>query len=199
MQLLREPRRERVAAGVCERVPDRMPHLRRSGRPDERGRADRKREATSVRKPRRGRSRRSSTSVPKRARFSRRSPLGRSSTRKARCCCARWRRPAPDPQRPGDARVDYDTPHVKPWGLDMAIYLLTKGIATGAMLLSALLCLRLRRSFAADDVVGPAHLARLSHRHRRRFSSPISNGPNASTTSSCARTGGRGWSGARIS
>jgi Fe-S-cluster-containing dehydrogenase component/formate-dependent nitrite reductase membrane component NrfD len=47
--------------------------------------------------------------------------------------------PVPDPQRPGDARVDYDTPHIKPWGLDMAIYLLTKGIATGTMLLSALL------------------------------------------------------------
>ena len=27
----------------------------------------------------------------------------------------------------------------KPWGLDMALYLLTKGIATGTMLVSALL------------------------------------------------------------
>ena len=44
--------------------------------------------------------------------------------------------PEPDPQRPGAPRVDYDTPHVKPWGFDMALYLLTKGIATGAMLLS---------------------------------------------------------------
>jgi Fe-S-cluster-containing dehydrogenase component/formate-dependent nitrite reductase membrane component NrfD len=49
--------------------------------------------------------------------------------------------PAPDPQRPGDPRVDYDMPHVKPWGFDMALYLLTKGIATGTMLLSLLLVL----------------------------------------------------------
>jgi Fe-S-cluster-containing dehydrogenase component/formate-dependent nitrite reductase membrane component NrfD len=47
--------------------------------------------------------------------------------------------PSPDPAHPGDPRVDYDTPHEKPWGLDMALYLLTKGIATGAMLLSAIL------------------------------------------------------------
>ncbi|HXI28803.1 MAG TPA: NrfD/PsrC family molybdoenzyme membrane anchor subunit [Vicinamibacterales bacterium] len=64
--------------------------------------------------------------------------------------------PAPDPSRPGDARVDYDTPHVKPWGLDMAIYLLTKGIATGTMLVSLLL------PFVSGDrspltlLVGPA-------------------------------------------
>ncbi len=44
--------------------------------------------------------------------------------------------PAPDALRPADPRVDYDTPHAKPWGVDMAIYLLTKGIATGVMLLS---------------------------------------------------------------
>jgi formate-dependent nitrite reductase membrane component NrfD/ferredoxin len=47
--------------------------------------------------------------------------------------------PTADPSRPGDARVDYDTPHAKPWGLDMALYLLTKGIATGTMLLTAIL------------------------------------------------------------
>jgi Fe-S-cluster-containing dehydrogenase component/formate-dependent nitrite reductase membrane component NrfD len=47
--------------------------------------------------------------------------------------------PAPNPAAPGAPRVDYDTPHEKPWGLDMALYLLTKGIATGAMLLSAIL------------------------------------------------------------
>src|SRR5262249_9223453 len=49
--------------------------------------------------------------------------------------------PSVDPARPGDARVDYDTPHVKPWGIDMALYLLTKGIATGALLLAAVLWL----------------------------------------------------------
>ncbi|MDE3156455.1 MAG: polysulfide reductase NrfD [Acidobacteriota bacterium] len=47
--------------------------------------------------------------------------------------------PAEDPARPGAPRVDYDMPHHKPWGVDMAIYLLTKGISAGAMLLSALL------------------------------------------------------------
>src|SRR5438477_455275 len=47
--------------------------------------------------------------------------------------------PAPDPLHPGEARVDYDTPHEKAWGVDMAIYLLTKGIATGTMLVSLLL------------------------------------------------------------
>ncbi len=46
---------------------------------------------------------------------------------------------APDPSRPGDPRVDYDTPHEKPWGLDMALYLMTKGIGTGAMLMTAIL------------------------------------------------------------
>ncbi len=43
------------------------------------------------------------------------------------------------PARPGAARVDYDVPHKQAWGLDMALYLLTKGIATGAMLLAAIL------------------------------------------------------------
>jgi Fe-S-cluster-containing dehydrogenase component/formate-dependent nitrite reductase membrane component NrfD len=40
---------------------------------------------------------------------------------------------------PGLPRVDYDVPHEKPWGFDMAVYLLTKGIAAGALFLSALL------------------------------------------------------------
>jgi Fe-S-cluster-containing dehydrogenase component/formate-dependent nitrite reductase membrane component NrfD len=47
--------------------------------------------------------------------------------------------PMPDPDAPGDPRVDYDVPHGKPWGLDMVLYLLFKAIATGAMLVSALL------------------------------------------------------------
>jgi Fe-S-cluster-containing dehydrogenase component/formate-dependent nitrite reductase membrane component NrfD len=47
--------------------------------------------------------------------------------------------PEPDPRDPGAPRVDYDTPHVKPWGLDMAVYLLSKGIATGCLLLSVVL------------------------------------------------------------
>ncbi len=47
--------------------------------------------------------------------------------------------PQPDAGDPGAPRVDYDTPHVKAWGLDMAVYLLTKGIATGSLLLAAIL------------------------------------------------------------
>ena len=47
--------------------------------------------------------------------------------------------PVPDPDSPGDPRVDYDVPHVKPWGLDMVLYLLFKAIGTGAMLIAALL------------------------------------------------------------
>jgi Fe-S-cluster-containing dehydrogenase component/formate-dependent nitrite reductase membrane component NrfD len=44
----------------------------------------------------------------------------------------------PDPANPGDPRVDYDVPHRKAWGLDLVLYLLTKGVSTGAMFLSAL-------------------------------------------------------------
>jgi formate-dependent nitrite reductase membrane component NrfD len=64
--------------------------------------------------------------------------------------------PEADPDRPGDARVDYDTPHAKAWGFDMALYLLTKGIATGTMLV----CLALQRYAGSASwpaiVVGPA-------------------------------------------
>ena len=44
----------------------------------------------------------------------------------------------PDPTNTGDPRVDYDVPHKKAWGIDLVLYLLTKGISTGAMFLSAL-------------------------------------------------------------
>jgi Fe-S-cluster-containing dehydrogenase component/formate-dependent nitrite reductase membrane component NrfD len=63
--------------------------------------------------------------------------------------------PAPDPGNPGDPRVDYDVPHGKPWGVDMALYLLTKGIATGTMLVSMLLPLVVGPS-ALTTTVGPA-------------------------------------------
>lgn len=49
--------------------------------------------------------------------------------------------PEANPESPGDPRVDYDMPHRKAWGLDMAFYLLTKGVATGALFLSVLLWL----------------------------------------------------------
>src|SRR5215471_8792905 len=34
--------------------------------------------------------------------------------------------PDVDPESPGDPRVDYDTPHKKPWGIDMVLYLFFK-------------------------------------------------------------------------
>ena len=49
--------------------------------------------------------------------------------------------PMPDPEAPGDPRVDYDIPHGKPWGIDMVLYLLFKAIGTGAMLIAALVSL----------------------------------------------------------
>ena len=49
--------------------------------------------------------------------------------------------PPEDPESPGDPRVDYDTPHAKPWGTDMVLYLFMKAVSTGAMLLGAILWL----------------------------------------------------------
>jgi formate-dependent nitrite reductase membrane component NrfD len=63
--------------------------------------------------------------------------------------------PAPDPQRPGEPRVDYDTPHARPWGTDMVAYLLTKGIATGAMLVCAMLFL-MGGSSPLTRIIGPS-------------------------------------------
>jgi Fe-S-cluster-containing dehydrogenase component/formate-dependent nitrite reductase membrane component NrfD len=64
--------------------------------------------------------------------------------------------PAPDAAQPGDARVDYDVPHAKAWGIDMALYLLTKGIATGAMLVSLLIAYIHGTSSTLATTVGPA-------------------------------------------
>ena len=50
--------------------------------------------------------------------------------------------------RPGDPRVDYDVPHRKAWGMDLVMYLMTKGISTGAMMISVG-ALAQRRSLAA--------------------------------------------------
>ena len=63
--------------------------------------------------------------------------------------------PEADPDRPGDARVDYDTPHAKPWGFDMALYLLTKGIATGTMLVCLLGGLVRGETSLVSLIVGP--------------------------------------------
>jgi Fe-S-cluster-containing dehydrogenase component/formate-dependent nitrite reductase membrane component NrfD len=64
---------------------------------------------------------------------------------------------SPDPQAdsPGDPRVDYDVPHKKAWGMHLVLYLLTKGISTGAMFLSALFWL-LGDTSSLVAVVGPA-------------------------------------------
>jgi Fe-S-cluster-containing dehydrogenase component/formate-dependent nitrite reductase membrane component NrfD len=62
--------------------------------------------------------------------------------------------PMPDPAEPGAPRVDYDTPHAKPWGFHMALYLLTKGVATGALFLSVLLWLWGSRD-TLTTIVGP--------------------------------------------
>jgi len=64
--------------------------------------------------------------------------------------------PAPDPSRPAEARVDYDSPHAVPWGLDMALYLLTKGIATGTLLVSLLLPFASGGRSPLTLIVGPA-------------------------------------------
>lgn len=45
----------------------------------------------------------------------------------------------PDSKSPGDPRVDYDVPHKKAWGIDLVLYLLTKGISTGALFIGAVL------------------------------------------------------------
>jgi Fe-S-cluster-containing dehydrogenase component/formate-dependent nitrite reductase membrane component NrfD len=51
-----------------------------------------------------------------------------------------------DPARPGDPRVDYDMPHQQAWGMDLVLYLLLKGLSTGALFVAALLWLAGERS-----------------------------------------------------
>jgi Fe-S-cluster-containing dehydrogenase component/formate-dependent nitrite reductase membrane component NrfD len=63
--------------------------------------------------------------------------------------------PVPDRSEPGEPRVDYDTPHLQAWGIDMAVYLLTKGIATGTMIVSLLLPL-VSSDGALTRIAGPA-------------------------------------------
>src|SRR5438132_5133283 len=63
--------------------------------------------------------------------------------------------PAPNPLKPGDTRIDYDVPHEKAWGFDLVLYLLAKGISTGAMMLSAMLWLMGNRS-PPVSIAGPA-------------------------------------------
>ena len=114
---------------------------------------------------RRARARRSSTSAPTTACMQPEiADAAVHVTRKARCCCGRSDRRRRIRTRPATPRVDYDTPHEKPWGLDMALYLLTKGISTGAMLLSALLLVA-RRSIAAGRR-SPARSSRSSSSSR---------------------------------
>ena len=63
--------------------------------------------------------------------------------------------PAEDPASPGDPRVDYDTPHKKPWGVDMVTYLFLKAISTGAMMMAAFLVLG-DGDFTQTAIVAPA-------------------------------------------
>ena len=93
-----------------------------------------------------------------------------------------------DPQRPATPRVDYDVPHSKPWGFDLVLYLLIKGISTGAMFLSALLWLLGDRS-SLVGLGGPLVSRVLRDRHGGRPGRSISSGRSGSTTSSRGRTG----------
>ncbi len=60
----------------------------------------------------------------------------------------------PEGLDPGHARVDYDAPHKKAWGIDLVVYLLAKGVSTGALLLAAVLWLLGERS-ALTAVAAP--------------------------------------------
>ncbi len=62
--------------------------------------------------------------------------------------------PEENPETPGDPRVDYDTPHKKPWGVDMVLYLFFKAVSTGVMMLAALNAL-LGGIDLRDQVVAP--------------------------------------------
>jgi Fe-S-cluster-containing dehydrogenase component/formate-dependent nitrite reductase membrane component NrfD len=63
--------------------------------------------------------------------------------------------PEEDPSSPGDPRVDYDTPHAKPWGIDMVLYLFFKAVSTGVMMMAALLAL-MGDTNALVSIVAPA-------------------------------------------
>ena len=122
-----------------ERVPHRVPHLRRSRRPASEVALIAQRAATSVRKPEKG-------TIPKVFYIGADDSVLQPEIatrpfvyKEGQVLLRPLGSPTADPSRPGDARVDYDTPHEQPWGLDMALYLLTKGIATGALLLTAIL------------------------------------------------------------
>ncbi len=167
MQLLREPRRERTAAGVRQRLPDRMPDLRRPRRSGERGRADR------------GARSRPASASPRRARFPKVFYIAAEESaiqpeiatrpfiyKEGQVLLRPLGSPEADPSRPGDARVDYDTPHAKPWGFDMALYLLTKGIATGTMLVGLLLPIVLGDARPLTTIAGPAISLRVPRDHR---------------------------------
>ena len=85
-------------------------------------------------------------------------------------------------------RVDYDVPHSKAWGIDLVLYLLFKGISTGAMFLSALLWLLGDRS-ALVGVAGPVVSLRVRGAHGGRARRRPRAARSGSTTSSRGRTG----------
>ncbi len=106
--------------------------------------------------------------------------------------------PMPDPESPGDARVDYDIPHGKPWGIDMVLYLLFKAISTGAMLVAALLWY-LGLPGRGDDDGGAGAVAGLRDAHRRRADHRSRAAGALLLHPHPARTSDRGWCGAPTS
>ena len=139
VQLLREPRREPAAAGVRERLPDRVPHLRRPRRSGERGRADRA--ARGVHGPQAGKG-----TGPKVFYLGAEESAIRPEVAVRPFIFKEGQvhlRPlgAPDAGSGATRRSArrLRRPHGKPWGIDMVLYLLFKGISTGAMLLGGAL------------------------------------------------------------
>ena len=90
----------------------------------------------------------------------------------------------PDPSRPGDPRVDYDTPHAKAWGLDMALYLLTKGIATGTLFNYFATKEALALALAAEALAG----ARDDYEHKRAGEESLEEGLFGWQVTDCAVT-----------
>ena len=154
MQLLREPRGEPAAACLRERARPNAGSSATSTIPRARSR-----ESTSAKRSWSGSRRRNRSESPVlgaeesviRPEISSRPLIYKEGQVHLRPLGA----PAERDDAPGLPRVDYDVPHEKPWGFDMASMLLTKGIAAGALFLSAMLWWLGWRD-PITNVVGPA-------------------------------------------
>ena len=168
VQLLREPDREPAAAGVRERLPDRVPHLRRPGRPDQQGRADRA--ARSVHGPQAREGHGPEGLLPRRGRSDDaagdRGAAVHVQGRPGAPAPARRRR---SPTRTAQAiRASTTTCRTRRPGASISCCTsLTKGISTGAMFLSALFWLLGDRS-PLVELRRSVRLARLRDRHGGR-------------------------------